>query len=116
MDEEWFRSGDWSPEAQEDFEARLKRARSHSRPQYLRIKGLALQQAGEVAGARQMWNRVLDSMGLVTLIVDVEQRLEEEYDEVVVLADERAMSQKRSPFLSVGSLADYICQLVEESA
>jgi acyl carrier protein len=57
---------------------------------------------------------VLDSMGLVTLIVDVEQRLEEEHDIVVVLADERAMSQKHSPFRSVGSLADYICQLVEE--
>ena len=57
---------------------------------------------------------VLDSMGLVTLIVDVEQRLEEEYDVVVVLADERAMSQKRSPFRSVGSLTDYICQLAEE--
>jgi acyl carrier protein len=61
-------------------------------------------------------NRVLDSMGLVTLIVDVEQRLEEDYDVVVIVADERAMSQRRSPFLSVGSLADYICQLVRESA
>jgi acyl carrier protein len=59
---------------------------------------------------------LLDSMGLVTLIVDVEQRLEEEYDLVVVLADERAMSQKHSPFRSVGSLADYICQLVEKDA
>jgi acyl carrier protein len=59
---------------------------------------------------------VLDSMGLVTLIVDVEQRLEEEYDTVVVLADERALSQTRSPFRSVGSLADYICQLVKEEA
>jgi len=57
---------------------------------------------------------VLDSMGLVTLIVDVEQRLEEQYDLVVVLADERAVSQKHSPFRSVGSLADYICRLVEE--
>ena len=53
-------------------------------------------------------------MGLVTLIVDVEQRLEEQYDVVVVLADERAMSQERSPFRSVSSLADYISQLVEE--
>lgn len=61
-------------------------------------------------------NRVLDSMGLVTLIVDVEQRLEEEYDVVIVVADERAMSQKHSPFRSVGSLADYICQLVAEEA
>jgi acyl carrier protein len=59
---------------------------------------------------------LLDSMGLVTLIVGVEQRLEEEYDLVVVLADERAISQKHSPFRSVGSLADYICQLVEKDA
>jgi acyl carrier protein len=56
---------------------------------------------------------VLDSMGLVNLIVEVEQRLEEEYDVTIVLADERAMSQKNSPFRSVQSLADYICQLVE---
>ena len=57
---------------------------------------------------------LLDSMGLVNLIVDVEQRLEEEYDVIVILADDRAMSQKRSPFLSIGSLTDYIGRLVEE--
>lgn len=57
---------------------------------------------------------VLDSMGLVTLIVDVEQRLEEEYGLVLVLADERAMSQKHSPFRSVRSLTDYICRLMEQ--
>lgn len=57
---------------------------------------------------------VLDSMGLVTLIVDVEQRLEEEYGAVLVLADERAMSQKHSPFRSVRSLTDYICRLMEQ--
>jgi acyl carrier protein len=55
----------------------------------------------------------LDSMGLVNLIIEVEQRLEEEYDVAVILADERAMSQKNSPFRSVQSLADYICQSVE---
>jgi acyl carrier protein len=57
---------------------------------------------------------VLDSMGLVTLIVEVEQRLEADHDLVVVLADDRAMSQTRSPFLSVGTLADYIMQLAAE--
>jgi acyl carrier protein len=59
---------------------------------------------------------VLDSMGLVNLIVEVEQRLEEEYDLVLVLADERAMSQRKSPFRSVRSLTDYICQLVDEQS
>lgn len=59
---------------------------------------------------------VLDSMGLVTLIVEVEQRLEADYDLVVVLADDRAMSQTRSPFLSVATLADYVMQLAAEQA
>jgi acyl carrier protein len=57
---------------------------------------------------------VLDSMGLVNLIVELEQRLEEEYDMIVVLADERAMSQKNSPFRSVQTLADYIYKVAEE--
>jgi tetratricopeptide (TPR) repeat protein len=57
--EEWFRSGDWSEEAQADFEQRLRRARTYNRAQYLRIKGLALEAAGETAGARELWNRVL---------------------------------------------------------
>jgi acyl carrier protein len=59
---------------------------------------------------------ILDSMGLVNLIVEVEQNLEDEYDVTVVLADERAMSQKHSPFRSVGSLVDYICRIAVEAA
>ena len=57
---------------------------------------------------------VLDSLGLVTLIVDLEQRLEEEYGVSLILVDEHAMSQRRSPFRTVQSLTDYICRLIEE--
>jgi acyl carrier protein len=57
---------------------------------------------------------VLDSMGLVTLVVDLEQQVEDEFNAAIVLADERAMSQRNSPFRSIGSLADYICRLIEE--
>lgn len=57
---------------------------------------------------------VLDSMGLVNLIVDLEQGLEEEYDVALVLANERAMSQQHSPFRSVQTLTDYICQVLAE--
>ncbi len=60
---EWFRSGEWSEEARADFEQRLGRARTHNRAQYLRIKGLALEAAGEVAGARELWTRVLQDDG-----------------------------------------------------
>tara|TARA_Y100000815_G_scaffold272952_1_gene303003 strand:- start:2762 stop:3394 length:633 start_codon:yes stop_codon:yes gene_type:complete len=59
--DEWFRSPDWSAEAQKDFEARLARARPYNRAQYVRIKGLALHKAGERRGARELWERVLQS-------------------------------------------------------
>lgn len=57
---------------------------------------------------------ILDSLGLVSLIVEVEQRLSDELGINLILADERAMSQKRSPFRSIGALADYICDLIAE--
>ncbi len=57
---------------------------------------------------------ILDSLSLVTLVVDLEQRLNEEYDVALTLADDRAMSQKNSPFRTVQSLTDYICLLFEE--
>lgn len=51
---------------------------------------------------------LLDSMGLVTLVVEVEQHLADQFGWLVTLADDRAMSQRNSPFRSVGALADYI--------
>ena len=50
----------------------------------------------------------LDSIGLVNFIVAVEEKLEDRFGEVISLADERAMSQERSPFLTLGSFIDYI--------
>ena len=64
MSEEWFRSQDWSPQAREDFEQRLRRAREINRPQYLRIKALALLGHGgnaETVGARELLSRVIDN-------------------------------------------------------
>jgi tetratricopeptide (TPR) repeat protein len=63
MANEWFRSTDWSEAARADFERRLGRARPSGRAQYLRIKGLALADAGEIDGARELWNRVLRDDG-----------------------------------------------------
>ncbi len=57
---------------------------------------------------------VLDSLGLVTLIVDLEQKLADEYGLPLTLADERAMSQTNSPFRTIRALADHIRLLVEE--
>jgi acyl carrier protein len=55
---------------------------------------------------------IINSLGLVSLIVGIEERVSEEFELDVVIADERAMSQKASPFLSIGSLARYIEKLL----
>ena len=60
MADDWFRSPDWSPDAQADFEARLQRARPHNRTQYLRMKGLALRESGQLDAARGLWSRILE--------------------------------------------------------
>ena len=57
---------------------------------------------------------VLDSMGLVTLITDLEERIEEEFGVSLILADDRAMSQEKSPFRTVGTLAEYVSLLIKE--
>lgn len=56
----------------------------------------------------------LDSMGLVSLLVAVEQAIEDEFDVEITIANAKAMSQKNSPFKTVGSLADYVTELVKE--
>lgn len=58
----------------------------------------------------------LDSMGLVSLIVSVEEELESEFGVSLILASDRAMSVRRSPFATVGSLADYVETLMTEDA
>lgn len=58
--DDWYRSAGWSADDQADFERRLARTRNWSRGQYMRIKGLALYEAGEVDGAKGLWQRILD--------------------------------------------------------
>jgi len=57
----------------------------------------------------------LDSMGLVTLLLDLEEALRAN-GMAMTLTDDRAMSQTRSPFRSVPALVDYIVNLLEEAA
>ena len=58
---------------------------------------------------------MLDSLGLINLIVAIEQKLEDELDVSITLADEKAMSQKVNPFITVGSLVNYIEMQLEEN-
>lgn len=56
----------------------------------------------------------LDSLDLVTLIIELEEKLKEEYNISSTLANEYAMSQKNSPFQTIESLTDYICILIHK--
>jgi len=49
----------------------------------------------------------LDSLGLVGLIIDIEEAFADA-GVTVALSDDRAMSQRNSPFRTVASLVDYI--------
>lgn len=59
-------------------------------------------------------NGRLDSLGLVSFIVEVEQELEDEFGVGITLADERAMSQKNSPFLTLQTLEEYISLVLRD--
>ncbi|HYK40847.1 MAG TPA: acyl carrier protein [Thermoanaerobaculia bacterium] len=50
----------------------------------------------------------LDSLGLVSVLVELEQKVADRLGRTVSLMDDRAMSQASSPFRTVGSLADYL--------
>ena len=57
---------------------------------------------------------VLDSVEVVALIVNIEQKLEIDHDVSVTLASDKAMSQRSSPFRTVGVLADHVIATLEE--
>jgi acyl carrier protein len=56
----------------------------------------------------------LDSLSLVSVIVDVETALTLRWDAPISLTDDRAMSREISPFDDVATLTDYILELLRE--
>lgn len=55
---------------------------------------------------------VLTSMGVVSLVTDIELMLAERYQVEVTLVSEQALSRRRSPFRNLDALADYTLELV----
>lgn len=58
-------------------------------------------------------NGLLDSLALVALVIAVEQAIEEKFGTTVELADDKALSQKNSPYRTIGALAAYAAQQSE---
>lgn len=58
----------------------------------------------------------LDSLGLINLLLAVEEKVRQKFNVSISLVNERAMSQKNSPFETIGTLADYIYSLLKENS
>jgi acyl carrier protein len=58
---------------------------------------------------------VLDSLGLVSVVVELEQALSDRTGREVSLMNDRAMSQTRSPFRTSQTLADYALAQISAS-
>ena len=54
----------------------------------------------------------MDSLGLVNFLADLEYRLTEKFGRELVLASERAMSRRQSPFRDAAALTTYIEELL----
>jgi len=58
---------------------------------------------------------VLDSLGLVNLIVAVEEAIEADLGVVVTIADEHALEATENPFRTIEALTGYAARLVSEA-
>lgn len=58
----------------------------------------------------------VDSLGLVSLIIQTEREIEDACGVAVTLADERALSMQNSPFRSIEALAAFIGDRLTEAA
>lgn len=58
---------------------------------------------------------LLDSMGIVSLVVATEQAIEDRYGVSVALADEQALSQASGPYQTIRALADYASSVMENT-
>lgn len=56
----------------------------------------------------------IDSLSLVRIVAEVERKAEERLGKRVVLADERAMSRRNSPFRTVWTLAELLAERMAE--
>jgi acyl carrier protein len=56
----------------------------------------------------------IDSLSLVSIIVDLEMLFSTEHGHDISLTDDRAMAREKSPFTNITTLVDYIFELINE--
>jgi acyl carrier protein len=82
------------------------------------VKELGLEQENEELqnpnSTTMLFGKNLDSMGILFLVTELEEEIYDELGLQISLADEKAMSQKTSPFRSVKTLTKYVETLIEQ--
>jgi len=57
----------------------------------------------------------IESIDLVNILVATEENVEEAFGVPLSITDERAVSEKNSPFTTIGTLCDFITNLLKEN-
>ena|SRR5205807_920415 len=56
----------------------------------------------------------LESLDFVTLIMEVEEKINAEFGADITIADENLLSKQKSPFSTLGTLIDYLEELLKQ--
>jgi acyl carrier protein len=56
----------------------------------------------------------LESLDFVTLVMEVEEKVNAEFDVDITIADEHLLSKEQSPFSTVRTLIDYLKEVLKE--
>ena len=57
----------------------------------------------------------LESLDFVTLIMEVEEKINSEFGSDITIADDNLLSKEKSPFSTLGTLIDYLRDLLKEN-
>lgn len=58
----------------------------------------------------------LESLDFVTLIMEVEEKVNAEFGTNITIADENLLSKQKSPFSTLGTLIEYLEQVLKAEA
>jgi acyl carrier protein len=58
----------------------------------------------------------LESLDFVTLIMEVEEKINAEFGTDITIADENLLSKQKSPFSTLGTLIEYLEEVLKQEA
>ena len=56
---------------------------------------------------------VLESLDFVTFIMEIEEQVQEEFGVDLMITDENLLSKEKSPFSTLGTLTEYLAEVLE---